>query len=345
MNRRTDLHTAPTELPDRQSAEAAAVDAAEDPAVDAAETAALDPADDRAEASSETPTEDDAVPASGRRTDRAGRRRPPTGIRRPALLLAAAAAGAVLVNVLFAGDPPAHAGSSADQATSVASQLDLTARSTDSIVSGQLSDRLGDLAATRSQREAAQDAATRAQAAADQAAVEAQQRAEAEAKAAADAQAAAEAKAAADAQAAAEAKAAADGQAAADAQAAAEAKAAADAEQARARAAAAKPAAEPAASGSGSFQDYALSKLGGNASQFSCLESLWGKESGWNPNAQNPSSTAYGIPQFLNSTWASTGIAKTSDGHRQIDAGLIYIDSRYGSPCGAWSHSRSTGWY
>ncbi|MCW2677072.1 MAG: uncharacterized protein JWR70_2112, partial [Modestobacter sp.] len=88
-----------------------------------------------------------------------------------------------------------------------------------------------------------------------------------------------------------------------------------------------------------------LSKLGGDSSQFSCLESLWGKESGWNPNAQNPSSTAYGIPQFLDSTWAGTGIAKTSDGYRQIDAGLIYIDSRYGSPCGAWSHSRSTGWY
>ncbi len=96
---------------------------------------------------------------------------------------------------------------------------------------------------------------------------------------------------------------------------------------------------------SGSFQDYALSKLGGNASQFSCLESLWGKESGWNPNAQNPTSTAYGIPQFLNSTWAGTGIAKTSDGYRQIDAGLIYIESRYGSPCAAWAHSKANNWY
>ena len=87
-----------------------------------------------------------------------------------------------------------------------------------------------------------------------------------------------------------------------------------------------------------------MSKLGGSG-QFSCLENLWGKESGWNPNAQNPGSTAYGIPQFLDSTWASTGIAKTSDGYRQIDAGLIYIDKRYGSPCGAWAHSQSTGWY
>ena len=96
---------------------------------------------------------------------------------------------------------------------------------------------------------------------------------------------------------------------------------------------------------SGSYQEYALSKLGGDGSEFSCLESLWGKESGWNPNAQNPTSTAYGIPQFLDSTWAGTGIAKTSDGYRQIDAGLIYIDHRYGSPCGAWAHSQANNWY
>ena len=124
-------------------------------------------------------------------------------------------------------------------------------------------------------------------------------------------------------------------------------KAAAQKAAAKAAAKAPAPAAAPApaSSGSGSFQGYALSKLGGDGGQFSCLENLWGKESGWNPNAQNPGSTAYGIPQFLDSTWASTGIAKTSDGYRQIDAGLIYIDSRYGSPCGAWGHSQSTGWY
>ena len=116
------------------------------------------------------------------------------------------------------------------------------------------------------------------------------------------------------------------------------------AEAAAAEAAAAEKAKE-AAKPAGSFPEYALSKLGGNQQQFSCLQSLWGKESGWNPNAKNPSSTAYGIPQFLDSTWAGTGIAKTSDGYRQIDAGLIYIDSRYGSPCGAWAHSRALNWY
>ena len=110
----------------------------------------------------------------------------------------------------------------------------------------------------------------------------------------------------------------------------------------------AAPAAAPApaaAAPAGSFQEYALAQLGGDGGQFSCLESLWGKESGWNPDAQNPTSTAYGIAQFLDSTWASTGIAKTSDGYRQIDAGLIYINSRYGSPCGAWQHSQANNWY
>jgi multidrug efflux pump subunit AcrA (membrane-fusion protein) len=94
----------------------------------------------------------------------------------------------------------------------------------------------------------------------------------------------------------------------------------------------------------GSFKEYAMGKVG-SSSEFACLENLWGKESGWNPNAQNPSSTAYGIAQFLNSTWAGTGIAKTSDGYRQIDAGLIYIQKAYGSPCGAWAKSQSSGWY
>ncbi|WP_216870314.1 transglycosylase SLT domain-containing protein [Modestobacter excelsi] len=100
-----------------------------------------------------------------------------------------------------------------------------------------------------------------------------------------------------------------------------------------------------AASGVQAYQAYALGKLGGNTAQSSCLNQLWQKESGWNPNAQNPSSTAYGIPQFLNSTWASTGIAKTSDPLRQIDAGLIYIKKRYGTPCGAWSFWQSHKWY
>ncbi|HSR25469.1 MAG TPA: hypothetical protein VLW53_18080, partial [Candidatus Eisenbacteria bacterium] len=46
-------------------------------------------------------------------------------------------------------------------------------------------------------------------------------------------------------------------------------------------------------------RQLASSKYGWGASQFSCLDSLWGRESGWNVHAQNPSSGAYGIPQAL----------------------------------------------
>lgn len=103
------------------------------------------------------------------------------------------------------------------------------------------------------------------------------------------------------------------------------------------------PAPRAPAQAGGTYQDYARGKV--SAGQFACLDSLWRRESGWNPEAQNHSSTAYGIPQFLNSTWAGTGIAKTPDGYRQIDAGLIYIEQVYGTPCSAWAHSQATGWY
>jgi hypothetical protein len=106
---------------------------------------------------------------------------------------------------------------------------------------------------------------------------------------------------------------------------------------------AAAPATDNGTAGADAYRAYARSKVG--AAQFSCLDALWNKESGWRPSAKNPSSTAYGIPQLLNATWAATGIARTSNGYRQVDAGLIYIDAAYGSPCAAWSHSKATGWY
>ena len=82
-----------------------------------------------------------------------------------------------------------------------------------------------------------------------------------------------------------------------------------------------------------------------SGSEWSSLLSLWNQESGWNANAQNPTSTAYGIAQFLNSTWAGTGYGKTSDASTQIKAGLVYIKDRYGDPNGAWAHERANNWY
>ena len=89
----------------------------------------------------------------------------------------------------------------------------------------------------------------------------------------------------------------------------------------------------------------AVRAQGWSSGQWSCLDSLWAKESGWRASADNPTSTAYGVAQFLDSTWAGTGIAKTSDPARQIKAGLRYVKSRYGTPCSAWGHSVRTGWY
>jgi hypothetical protein len=81
------------------------------------------------------------------------------------------------------------------------------------------------------------------------------------------------------------------------------------------------------------------------SSQFGCLVNLWNRESGWNTHASNPSG-AYGIPQAKpGSKMASAGSDWQNSARTQIKWGLGYIKSRYSTPCGAWSHSQSTGWY
>jgi len=80
--------------------------------------------------------------------------------------------------------------------------------------------------------------------------------------------------------------------------------------------------------------------------QYSCLVSLWNRESGWNVYAHNGGSGAYGIPQALpGSKMASAGADWESNPATQITWGLGYITGRYGTPCGAWGHSESSGWY
>lgn len=89
-----------------------------------------------------------------------------------------------------------------------------------------------------------------------------------------------------------------------------------------------------------------MGEFGFSASQFGCLDSLWQKESGWNPAARNPSSGAHGIPQALpGSKMATVGSDWYSNPTTQIRWGLGYIQDRYGSPCAAWGHSQSHNWY
>lgn len=80
--------------------------------------------------------------------------------------------------------------------------------------------------------------------------------------------------------------------------------------------------------------------------QFSDLNALWTRESGWNNRAQNPSSGAYGIPQSLPaSKMGALANPPLSSAAAQIRWGLKYIKQRYGSPSAAWAHEESNGWY
>lgn len=82
------------------------------------------------------------------------------------------------------------------------------------------------------------------------------------------------------------------------------------------------------------YKQYALKRVVEEWSldEWEAFNTLVQKESSWNNTAQNPNSTAFGTMQFLNSTWATVGCAKTIDQNKQIDCGIKYIKQRYGSP-------------
>ena len=68
---------------------------------------------------------------------------------------------------------------------------------------------------------------------------------------------------------------------------------------------------------------------------FDALHQLVNNESGWNPMASNPTSTARGLFQFLDTTAPSYGLpadATQATPQQQVDAGIKYIQSRYGDP-------------
>jgi len=86
------------------------------------------------------------------------------------------------------------------------------------------------------------------------------------------------------------------------------------------------------------------------ASQWTCLETLWTKESNWRPAAQNKTAVtqirggkrvklyAGGIPQIL-------GLNPSISVPAQIQRGFTYIKSRYGSPCAAMHWWNRHKWY
>ena len=89
-----------------------------------------------------------------------------------------------------------------------------------------------------------------------------------------------------------------------------------------------------------------MAKFGMSAADFDCVDQLWSGESGWNVHADNPSSSAYGIPQALpGSKMASAGPNWQDNAETQIKWGLGYIQHRYGTACAAWSFKQGHGWY
>lgn len=89
-----------------------------------------------------------------------------------------------------------------------------------------------------------------------------------------------------------------------------------------------------------------LGDYGWGAGQFDCLDTLWQRESGWKHTADNPTSSAYGIPQALpGSKMASAGSDWRTNPVTQVEWGLGYIRDVYGSPCAALEHSNANNWY
>lgn len=87
----------------------------------------------------------------------------------------------------------------------------------------------------------------------------------------------------------------------------------------------------------GYAEQIALLEYSWNAVQFACLDKMWTKESHWNPLADNPKSSAFGIAQMLKE--------KSTNGYVQIANGLKYIQHRYENPCQAWKFWERNNWY
>jgi hypothetical protein len=81
-----------------------------------------------------------------------------------------------------------------------------------------------------------------------------------------------------------------------------------------------------------------------NHEQALCLIKLYGKESAFNQYALGNTQSldadyAYGIPQLKNPALANMSAVE------QVNAGIDYIEHRYGTPCMAYAHYIDKGWH
>lgn len=124
-------------------------------------------------------------------------------------------------------------------------------------------------------------------------------------------------------------------------------KAAADKAAAQASAADTKKLGSPTkAANKETARQLALSLYGWGEDQFTCYDNIIMRESVWDQFADNPTSSAYGIPQALpGNRMASEGADWKTNPATQIKWGLKYVKERYGTPCQAWSFKKAKGWY
>jgi resuscitation-promoting factor RpfB len=109
---------------------------------------------------------------------------------------------------------------------------------------------------------------------------------------------------------------------------------------------------------------HLAAEFGWTGPQFTCLDELWTRESGFSETALNGESGAYGIAQALGHIpGVSVALNRQGDnypppftsanappwGHSdpvaQISWGLGYIADTYTTPCGAWAHEEASGFY
>jgi hypothetical protein len=79
--------------------------------------------------------------------------------------------------------------------------------------------------------------------------------------------------------------------------------------------------------------------------EYSCLTKLLGKESAWNESAKNPTSSAKGIGQLLDSTYRNLGMKHSQASVPQLVATLAYIHRRHVTACNAWQFFKEHNYY
>jgi hypothetical protein len=88
-------------------------------------------------------------------------------------------------------------------------------------------------------------------------------------------------------------------------------------------------------------QSMAAGQYGWGQDEWNALYELVRRESGWNPNAANPNSTARGLFQKMTSIHGPL----EADPAGQIAWGLQYIAGRYGTPSAALDFHNRNNWY